>query len=139
MVNITDLLFWRSMFMKVIILTDYGNNSLPKEFKADYNNKLWRMDEELIGRIENLDWTFVEDEYCGTLSPMKNYSTPIEKGIKYFYGTPNGMNLFITFEIIDVDTSRPWCIEEYDGAEDIKYLDGYKCVDRESNYFEFKS
>lgn len=125
--------------MKVIILTDYGNNSLPKEFKADYNNKLWRMDEELIGRIENLDWIFIEDEYCGTLSSMKNYSTPIEKGIKYFYGTPNGMNLFITFEIIDVDTSRPWCIEEYDGAEDIKYLDGYKCVDRESNYFEFKS
>lgn len=125
--------------MKVIILTDYGSSSLPKEFKADYSNKLWRIDKELIRRIENFDWLFIKDEYSDTLSPMQNYCMPIEKGMKYIYGTPNSMSLFTIFEIIDVDISRPWCVEEYDGSESIKYLDGYKCVDRESNYFEFKS
>ena len=38
-----------------------------------------------------------------------------------------------SLEIVEVDTSRPWTIEEYDGAEYIKYLD-YEILDKELNY-----
>jgi hypothetical protein len=32
-----------------------------------------------------------------------------------------------------VDTSRPWLVSEYDGAEGIEYLD-YKIINKEYNY-----
>lgn len=37
-----------------------------------------------------------------------------------------------------VDTSRPWIIDEYDGAEEIKYLDEYKISNKELNYYELR-
>lgn len=40
------------------------------------------------------------------------------------------------FKIVEVDTSRPWTIEEYDSCEYIKYLDERKCLDEELNYWE---
>lgn len=123
--------------MKVIVLTSYGSNGLPKEFHADMSDRFWRMDKDLINRIEKADWVQVSDlnEVCDT---YKNYSYKLENGIKYIYGTPSNSVLFNIFEIIEVDISRPWCIEEYDGAERILYLDDYKCIDEKSNYFEYK-
>ena len=41
------------------------------------------------------------------------------------------------FKIVDVDTSRPWEIQEYDGAEYIQYLD-YNVIDKEFNYCKLK-
>ena len=49
--------------------------------------------------------------------------------VEYIYATSGSSVPFISFCIEEVDISRPWCIEEYDGAEGIKYLDAYKCVD----------
>ncbi|MBO5712035.1 MAG: hypothetical protein J6R47_04280 [Acholeplasmatales bacterium] len=39
--------------------------------------------------------------------------------------------------LVDVDTSRPWTILEYDGSEYIQYLD-FNVVDAESNYCKLK-
>lgn len=41
-----------------------------------------------------------------------------------------------SFSIVDVDITRPWTIEEYDGAEYIQYLDENKLVDKELNYYK---
>ena len=123
--------------MQVIIMTSYGNERLPKEFKADYSNPLWRMDNDLINRIESKDWILVDD-YMNINSRTSFYKINIENGVKYVYPTPNGYLSFITFEIVDVDISRPWCVEEYDGSEYIKYLDDYMCINKELNYFKSK-
>ena len=37
----------------------------------------------------------------------------------------------------EVDTSRPWTILDYDGAEYIQYLD-FDVIDKESNYCKLK-
>ena len=142
MINITDFLFKGGMCMKVIILTDYGNNSLPKEFKADYNNKLWRMNKELIDRIESFNWIKIGYQEKDKIVVGQNYAIDYKGNIncsnvvEYIYATSGSSVPFISFCIEEVDISRPWCIEEYDGAEGIKYLDAYKCVDKELNYFE---
>lgn len=40
--------------------------------------------------------------------------------------------------IAEVDTSRPWTILEYDGAEYVQYLD-YSIIDKNLNYCEFSN
>jgi len=123
--------------MKVIIMTSYGGERLPAEFKADYKNPLWRMDKGLIERIEKSNWVDVEDE-SEIIEVGKNYRVKKENGTLYVYDTPDYIVKFITFEIVDVDISRPWCIEDYDGSENIKYLDNYVCISKEYNYYDVK-
>jgi hypothetical protein len=36
--------------------------------------------------------------------------------------------------VVDVDTSRPWRIAEYDGAEGIEYYSEPEILDKNSNY-----
>jgi hypothetical protein len=123
--------------MKVIIMTSYGGERLPAEFKANYENPLWRMDKDLIERIEKSNWVDVEDE-SEIIEVGKNYRVKKENGALYVYDTPDYIVKFITFEIADVDISRPWCIEDYDGSENIKYLDNYVCISKEYNYYDVK-
>jgi antirestriction protein len=40
-------------------------------------------------------------------------------------------------EIVEVDTSRPWHITDYDGVESIEYLD-YEIIDPTTYYCELK-
>lgn len=42
-----------------------------------------------------------------------------------------------TLAIVDVDITRPWTIDVYDGAEYIKYLD-YDVVDEDINYCKWR-
>ena len=51
---------------------------------------------------------------------------------KYFIYNKN-LKYISSLEIVEVDISRPWTIEEYDGAEYIKYLD-YEITNKELNY-----
>jgi len=39
------------------------------------------------------------------------------------------------FSIVDVDVKRKWTISEDDNSEYIEYLDGYKCIAPELNYY----
>ncbi|MFO1442848.1 hypothetical protein KDN24_06420 [Bacillus sp. Bva_UNVM-123] len=38
--------------------------------------------------------------------------------------------------IVEIDTTKPWTIEEYDGAEYIKYIE-YEVLDEKLNYCKF--
>jgi hypothetical protein len=58
--------------------------------------------------------------------------------MRYFYATLGEFNAFNAFEIVDVDIMRPWCIDEYDDAEYIEYLDDVICLDKELNFYEKK-
>ena len=41
----------------------------------------------------------------------------------------------VSFCIVNVDDTRPWTIENYDGYEGVKYLDKRKLEDEELNYW----
>ena len=123
--------------MKVIVLTSHGCSTLPEIFSVNYKDKCWRVNQDLIKEIESLDWKLIKNEYMKK-SRNENYATPIEDGMRYFYATPGEFNAFNAFEIVDVDIMRPWCIDEYDGAEYIEYLDDVICLDKELIFFEKK-
>ena len=120
--------------MKVVILSGYGGSVLPEEFKVDYSNPLWRFDKGLIRQIESKDWFSLSDE--DDSSGIGFYCQEISDGMEYLYPTPDDSTSFSIFCIIDVDIKRPWCIEEYDGSEYIKYLDDYKCISKELNFYQ---
>lgn len=42
------------------------------------------------------------------------------------------------YYIVEVDTTRPWRITDYDGLEYVEYLD-YTVIDEELNYCELKN
>ena len=123
--------------MKVIVLTSHGCSTLPEIFSVNYKDKCWRVNQDLIKEIESFDWKLIKSEYM-IRSRNENYAMPTKDGMLYFYATPNEFNAFNAFEIVDVDITRPWCIEEYDGAEYIEYLDDVICLDKELNFYEKK-
>jgi hypothetical protein len=53
----------------------------------------------------------------------------------YYYNTST--NVIELISIVEVDTSRPWKIENYDGAEYIQYLD-YEVKHKDINYCDYK-
>ena len=63
----------------------------------------------------------IESQYCDNCD------------IYWIYDTKYGA---CVFSIVEVDTSRPWTINEYDSCEYVNYLDERKCLDEELNYWE---
>lgn len=124
-------------YLKVIVLSGYGNDILPSEFVVDYSNPLWRFDKDLINQIECKDWVLAED-YIDTLEEDTLYCQRSSDGMEYIYPISNSISNFIIFSIVEVDNTRPWCIEEYDGSEYIKYLDNYSCISKDFNFYKLK-
>lgn len=58
-----------------------------------------------------------------------------DDGKKDYLGYNKGHNMICHVSIVTVDTSKGWYIEEYDGAEEIKYVNDMVCVDKELNYW----
>lgn len=54
---------------------------------------------------------------------------------KDYLGYNKSHNMICHVSIATVDTSRKWCIEEYDGAEEIQYIEDMVCVDKDLNYW----
>ena len=123
--------------MKVIVLSSHGYSTLPEIFSVNYKDKCWRINQDLIKEIESFDWKLIKNQDMKR-SKNVNYVVPIRDGMRYFYATLTGFSPFNVFEIVDVDTTRPWCLEEYDDAEYIEYLDDVVCLDKEFNFYDKK-
>lgn len=123
--------------MKVIVLSSHGYSTLPEIFSVNYKDKCWRVSQDLIKEIESFDWKLIKSQDMKG-SRNVNYAMPTKDGMLYFYATLTEFSSFNAFEIVDVDITRPWCIEEYDGAEYIEYLDDVICLDKELNFYEKK-
>ena len=117
--------------MKVLIFNSYGGR-IPTIIKPFVKRGIkWRT-EDVIKFIEQ-----AAVNPCG----MAPHSIKT-KIVKYYASDKNRVTyLFnedrVTCEIVDVDTSRPWTITTYDGAEYIQYLD-YDVIDEPLNYCEYK-
>lgn len=115
--------------MKVIILNNWGGR-VPKLLKTYANGgNNWRWGKAIY---------FIE-----TNAVNDNGIDPrnINAHVICFPGTePNSKtylfkedNLIVS--IVDVDTTRPWTISTYDGAEYVQYLD-YQYIDKSINFCE---
>lgn len=140
--------------MKVLLYSNYGS-VIPKEMlrkitsRTDYCSLEFRSSSQIIEKLENLCTTSIGnmsyDDIEQWISTHKGevFSSGLgeaELSVKYSYVMEKLKEVnVVSFTIQEVDTSRPWTIEEYDGAEYIKYLDGYELVDSECNYYKKKA
>ena len=129
--------------MKVLLFSGYGGYACTKamlDIMKKHNNIRSRFG-EIVEYVENNCVDYNRYDYEEAYKAMKNNKDLI---VRYVLGNnecrysvwDNNINNPACFSIVDVDTTRPWTIEEYDGAEYIKYLDERKLVDEELNYWE---
>ena len=128
--------------MKVLLFTGYGDSIGTPKMKEIMKKTIGircRVG-EIIEYVENNRLLFTDaDEYSMNIakSMMEDDKEIIVefKNIqnRYYYKSNEGY--ISSFSIIDIDTTRPWTIAEYDGAEYVQYLDEDKLVDKELNYW----
>lgn len=101
--------------MKVILLSSFGGR-IPEILAPDISGKdiNWRWS-DIISKIEKM--AVLPSNSNTTDGQVVKYLGPDENSTLYLF--PDR----ITVTIINVDTSRPWTILSYDGAEYIQYLD----------------
>ena len=130
--------------MKVIIFNGYGLSCMSyKVQNLLINNKLCFpynriISEEKLKEIQFsaknvLDNSYDEiNENC--IIRLIEHCDKLDRNF-YFKSTYN--NTLEPFTIVEVDTSRPWKIENYDGSEHIQYLD-YEVKHKDINYCDYK-
>ena len=100
--------------MKIALFIDYGPNNITKELMEEIRKHPFPR--------------------CRV-----NIVSFIQKNGKLVDETRNVYELGCSlYEVKDIDISRPWTIEEYDGSEYVQYMD-YKIIDEKLNYGKFKS
>ena len=129
--------------MKCIVFTNYGIPKIPKEVSDLYTQKfnekdeLARLDEDVISAIEALPWLQYDN---------LEYYKQITEEIKSKINRNDDETMYIfweygelyQFSIINVDITRPWGIQEYDGWEGIVYYDTLEPVCEDINFYRWK-
>ena len=115
--------------MKVVILNNWGG-TVPKMLKPYANGgNSWRWGSE----IQFIETNAVNADHLD-INPINAkvicYPGADKHSKTYLFKEDN-----VILNIVDVDTSRPWCIEKYDGAEYVQYLD-YDIIDKKINFCE---
>lgn len=143
--------------MKIALNTSYGFSAIPKYVEKDYlelkkQHPTWPM-EILLGIIfDKLETNGHSDEDVTSFADGTFKDTYIkikQNGEEKLLfnkvkdvNSPYGFLIlnFDKFDLVNVDNSRPWTIEEYDGYQYIRYLDtkDYSIIDKELNYFKKK-
>lgn len=143
--------------MKIALNTSYGFSSIPKYVEKEYlelkkQHPTWPM-EILLGIIfDKLETNGHSDEDVTSFAngTFKDSYIKIKQNgeEKLLFNKVKDVNSpygflilnFDKFDLVNVDNSRPWTIEEYDGYQYIRYLDtnDYSIIDKELNYFKKK-
>jgi hypothetical protein len=132
--------------MKVLLFTGYGGYAATPQMRKilEKYDGIYSRIGEIVDYVENNHVLYHSSHFIEAESELKNNRELIIK----FEDTQRykdrqsyvvyDANLYGTasFSIVDVDTTRPWTIEEYDGAEYIQYLDENKLIDKELNYYD---
>lgn len=106
--------------IKVLVFNNYGANVVPSALKKVMDKNTFPKNR--IGKVIE----YIESNY----KPISN-----EDGIVQYNVKTNKEQSYFCIKTVDI--SRPWKIEEYDGAEYIQYLD-IVTIDKELNYCNYK-
>ena len=128
--------------MKILIFSGFGSCTLTPTMKQIMNSNKFPFNR--VGKIvEYIEKTAVNKTGCDR-DELKKWLYSNKENIAYceefnekIYLVQSDYCDWDTFSIRQVDISRPWTIEEYDGSEYIKYLDEYVAV-KELNYYNIK-
>ena len=124
--------------MKFVLNAGYGSKlSLEKLLKNKDLKGIERY------KYENLDQTIIKTTTGNKIFGLGTSKKLLEKYVgviynDYLYVNNENAGCIDRYELIDVDTSKKWYIEEYDGAESVVYLDDYECENEELNFYSIK-
>lgn len=121
--------------VKMILFGGVGDSSIPKKIQQEMNDKPFP--ENRCGRVvEYLEsYPIITDNLAKAFESLKDGEVLRASENTFYFG---GRFYPIRCNIIEIDETRPWAFDEYDGAEGILYLDGYKCVNEKMNYHEYE-
>lgn len=132
--------------MKVLLFTNYGSDTrTPKMIEIMNKNGGYTIKGrtgEVIDYIENNCEVYKEMDYNILLEIKQRMRENHELIFTFknfqgkYYAYNSNTHDSDKFSIVDVDITRPWTIEDYDGSEGIKYLDEWTLVDKDMNYYK---
>ena len=112
-------------------ILDFGE----KVLKTD--KALWRFNEELIKKIEEQKYEIVTSLNAITPDFTTSYKIKVQNGYRYIFPNPsNNLSKFGILEIIEVDETKRWRINEYDNYESIEYIDEYELISEKYNFYK---
>lgn len=121
------------MEMKVMKMILRGFGGCECCFKKYLKNK--NLEYPYIYMEDNFDFTKIRKIGKHEIDKKENRENDFMIGDKiYIYHTTDYWRGYSVFRLVDVDVNRPWTVEEYDGADVVKYLDEYRLVDEDINY-----
>lgn len=113
--------------MKIAIFNSFGADFYPDKVKDKIKNK------SLIDIRTKTLVDFIEKEK-DLIVPTDKINLKEGECIRYGNSLYVQGDLYLSkITIVNVDTSRPWTISEYDGSEYIEYLD-YDIIDKNTNF-----
>lgn len=129
--------------MKVLLFTDFGTNYLSPEmikilgknpFPINRTGKIIEFVEQIAVPLDKTEGLIPQifKEKSNTIIKIEDQGTSQD-----IYIIKSDSDRFSRFAIQEVDTTRPWTIENYDGAEYIQYLD-YNIINSDINYCVYK-
>jgi len=126
------------MMKRIAINPSYGSFQIPSQFldKINKSNINFRVAvAECIDKLEDTHRSIDTEAYDNFMTSNDWY---IKCGNSFFFkDLEDEYNQTYHLEIVDVDISKKWKIEEYDGAEDIVYYFEPKLIDKELNMWEW--
>ena len=129
------------MIKRIAIFPSYGGCGVPEEFKAVINNssRSWRLvAAELIDSLKDTHSEIDEDVYTEFLhKPFSKNNWYLKCGNNFYFKTEEESSFVFRLKIVEVDTSKKWKIDEYDGAEGIEYFREPVLVDKELNMYRW--
>lgn len=128
------------MIKRVAIFPSYGGNRIPdvfkeKVFKDSRNFRLVLA--ELIDSLEDTKSNLSQEGF--TIFEKTLYSEEgsylKNKNLFYYKVKEDTFDKVLIIKIVDVDTSKRWKIDSYDGSEEVVYYNEPILVDKELNMY----
>lgn len=130
------------MTINIAISESFGTFHLPKNFNSNALGTQWRIDlanylKEHSVTIPKKQLTVPKEQFAKETID-KNWENGLitnYENLYYFPSNLNGQPIITHLTIVDIDTTNPWIITTYDGAESVESIPEYRQMD-DFNYHE---
>lgn len=121
--------------MKVVLFQSYGINQGNTKIAEYLNSKPFPENRigDIVDFIESTSQELPPDTFVNELSSLdKDEIFRLQDNIYLYFDSDSRVH---GLTIVDVDISKPWTIDDYDGSERIKYFEPIKLCNKEMNYY----
>lgn len=125
-------------FKRIVISSAYNDLEIPSMFEEKLNEIKKNANRNIrIILAELIDGLPVNYDASSTkvVEVMNELGTDYLRYDDTFYFRTSIYD-WVELSIVEIDTSRPWILKNYDGLESVTYIDDFKVIDEELNLHE---